>query len=232
MVGKFENISESRCSLCFDSKILFETLTELEETELKANSVTIKFKKGEVICKQGTYASNIIYLKEGLAKIFLEFNDKNIILRVEPAGQLLALQSLYGNMYRYTSVAYEDTIVNLIDINFFRKLMFQNATFSYHIANAANDSTISAFDRVICLTQKKSHGRIAEVLICLYERIYKELKFKLHFPRKDLAELSNMSVENLTRTLNDFRNDNILKIKGNNIEILNLEQLKTISKKG
>ncbi len=56
--------------------------------------------------------------------------------------------------------------------------------------------------------------------------------FKLHFPRKDLAELSNMSVENLTRTIQDFQKDGIVKFSGNNVEILNIEMLKKISING
>ncbi len=232
MIYSSNNDSGKNCIECFNAKEMEATLSLAQLEEMKQNSVTVNFKKGEIIRKQGIYAANIAFLEKGLAKVYLEFNAKNLILRVEPAGQFLGLQCLCGNINRYTCVAYEDSTVNLIDINYFRKLMNENAPFTYHITNAINEASIAAFSRIICLTQKKSHGRVAEIIICLSERIYKSTEFKLHFPRKDLAELTNMSVENLTRTLNDFKNDSIIDIKGNDFKIVNFEMLKKVSQKG
>ncbi len=225
--------NKSHCFECFRIEELINSLTAEQMQQLQKHKVEIRFRKGEIICKQGTFASNIGILKEGLVKVYLEFNDRNLILRVETAGQLIGLQALCGNnLYYYTCVAYEDSLVELIDINYFKQLMQENATFGIHVFESLTESNISSYDRMICLTQKKSHGRLADILLCLSERIYKSDKFKTHFPRKDLAELSNMSIENLARTINDLKKDNVVNISGNNIEITNKELLRTISKKG
>jgi len=223
---------EKGCIDCFDGKELFTTLTPSETEQLDNHQVELKFKKGEVICKQGSFASNIIYLKSGLVKIYLEFNDKNLILRVEPTDKLLGVQSLCGNIYRYTCVAYEESTVCMIDSSFFKELINSNGQFAAQVIKSISETAIACFDRMVCLTQKKSHGRFADILLCLSQRIYKSDKFRLHFPRKDLAELSNMSVENLTRVIQDFKSDNIILLTGNNVEILNMEMLKKISENG
>jgi CRP-like cAMP-binding protein len=224
--------NKKHCIDCFDINELLGALTNDEKAEIKKHEVEVRFKKGEIICKQGTFASNIAFIKKGLVKIFLEHNERNLILKIEPAGKLIGLQSLYSSYYHYTCVAYEDSLICLFDIAYFKQLIQENAIFASQIINALSENTIANYERLTCLTQKKSHGRLADILLCLSEKIYKSNVFKFHFPRKDLAELSNMSVENLTRTINDLKKDKIISISGNNIEILNLEKLKTISEKG
>jgi CRP-like cAMP-binding protein len=224
---------DSHCIECFNRNELFTSLTKEEQEFLDENKLELKYRKGEVICKQGSFASHIAYLKEGLIKLCLEYNEKNLILRIETVGILIGLPSLCGPaIYRYTCVAYEDCTVDLIELHHFRKLLDQNSVFASQVINVLTESTIATYDRMICLTQKKSHGRLADILLCLSDRIFKNDEFTIPFRRKDFAELSNMSVENLTRTIQDFKRDKIVKITGNNISILKRDMLKKISANG
>ena len=50
----------------------FEKLTQEQKDFLDANSVKIKYRKGEIICKQGGFVSHVMYMESGLAKVFLE----------------------------------------------------------------------------------------------------------------------------------------------------------------
>jgi signal-transduction protein with cAMP-binding, CBS, and nucleotidyltransferase domain len=59
MSCKFTNT----CTIFNKNLTLFDELTEEEQKMIDANKVTVTYKKGEMICKQGSFASNIMHIK-------------------------------------------------------------------------------------------------------------------------------------------------------------------------
>ncbi len=76
------------------------------------------------------------------------------------------------------------------------------------------------------------HGRIADVLFYLSDKIYCQNPFELTISRQDLADLSGISKESAIRILKEFKEEGILTVDGNVLEILNLKQLHQISETG
>ena len=212
----------------------FEKLSEEENLLIEKNQVEIKFKKGEIICKQGTFAANVMFVCEGLAKIFIEGPNSSLILKIIPTGNFIGLSSLFeGNLiFQYSAQAYQDSIIKLIDINVFRKLLNTNAAFSAQIINILSENSIQTYGRFFCLTNKQAYGRLADILICLAERVYKKHEFELKLSRKELAELTGMATESLIRMLKKFREDNLIEMNGKLIKISDYERLKKISQTG
>ena len=70
------------------------------------------------------------------------------------------------------------------------------------------------------------------VLLYFAQDIYKNHAFELPVSRKEIAELIEMTTENVIRILSEFRKDGILKIYGKVIEITDIELLKKISELG
>lgn len=58
------------CSVGENPLCCFDTLTDEEILFVDKNSVEVEYKRGEIICKQGAFASHIMIIKEGLAKIY------------------------------------------------------------------------------------------------------------------------------------------------------------------
>lgn len=73
----------------------------------------VVYKKGETICKQGSFASHIMFLEEGLVKIYLEGNPRNLILTITPSNHLIGLPSIYegNNTFLYSVSTYIDSKV-------------------------------------------------------------------------------------------------------------------------
>ena len=88
------------------------------------------------------------------------------------------------------------------------------------------------YGRFYCLTYKQSYGRLADILLCLTDRIYKSRKFELLMTRKELAELTSIATENLSRILKKFREENIIEIDGKIFTVTNYDRLKQISENG
>jgi len=222
------------CTVSNAKCICFELLTEEEQELLEKNSIEVNYKKGEVICKHGTFASHIIYLREGLTKVYLEGLNDSLILKIITSGNLIGLSSLTedSNVFSYSAMTYVDSKASLIDINIFRQLINQNATFASSIINILCENTQQTFGRFFCLTHKQLYGRMADILLCLSEKIFKLSKFELNLSRKELAELTGMSTESVIRMLKKFKDDGIIETSGKNIKIINYDLLKKISEYG
>ena len=212
----------------------FDLLTPDEKELVDSKSVLVNYKKGEMICKQGSFASHIMYLEKGLVKIYLEGNPKDLILTITPQKNLMGLQALYegNNTFLYSISTYTETAVRLIDIQIFKQLLKQNPLFAYRILNIVNESTSQSYGRFFSLTQKQLHGRLADILLCLSRKIFKSEAFDLPLSRSDLSDLTSMSTESVIRIMKDFKDDGIIDINNKSITLLDIARLERISEKG
>jgi len=212
----------------------FEELTEDEKRILEDHTMEVSFKKGESIAKQGAFASNVIFLKSGLVKVYLEGDSRHLILEIVPPERLLSLSSLFeGNStFLYSAATYVESTANLIDARIFRQLIHTNAHFASRIINILNENTAQLYSRFYALTCKQAHGRVADILLCLSKKIYKSEKFELTIGRGDLAELTGLSQESVIRILKEFRKEKLIELNGKSMELLNLELLNKISHYG
>jgi len=212
---------------------LFRRLKEEELDVMNRNRIQLSFKKGEIINKQGAFASNIFFIIKGIVKTYIENGNSNLIISIVPAGSLIGLQSIsVDNVFHCSTKALIDTDIYSYDINVVKNLMNQNALFSSEIADIINNNMVMLYDRFFSLTQKQLHGRLADILLCLSHKTYRSLDFELSMSRKDLAELTGMSTESAIRILKDFKDDRIIEITGKRLKILELEKMKRISATG
>ena len=72
----------------------------------------------------------------------------------------------------------------------------------------------------------------SETLLYLKQEIYKSNRFTVDLSRQELAEMSNMTKESLVRILQQFKESNLIRTQGSEIEILDDVSLLDISKNG
>jgi CRP/FNR family transcriptional regulator len=212
----------------------FDTLNEADTAYMEANSVIVSYKKKEIICKQGSFVSHIMYMMDGLAKVYIDDGVNSLVLKLIPGGNLLGLTSISEeyNTYQYSAMAYVDCQVRQIDINAFRQLIRQNAEFAKEIINVLSGNSVQIYNRFFCLTHKQAYGRLADIILCLSNRIFKTPEFELPLSRRDLAEISGMSPETVVRMLKKFHDDGLIHLDGKNFTVLDYEKLQMISEKG
>jgi len=224
----------SHCSVFEFDQSWYELLTEDERMLIDEHSVSINFKKGETVCKRGAFASHIYFLEEGLVKVYLEEKNKNLILTLSTKNNLLGLSSIFdgNNKLPYTVSTYTNSKVRMIDIQIFRQLLKQNSEFSYRIINLLNEKTAQIYGRFFSLTQKQLHGRLADILLCLANKIFKSNSFELPLSRADLGDLTGMSTESVIRMMKEFKEDGLIEIQCKSIELLDVIRLEKISEFG
>jgi len=229
-----DNSNFTACTLSFNQCKCFEKLTDEQRVFLDKNSVKIKYRKGEIICKQGGFVSHVMYMEQGLAKVFLENGSNSLVLRIVPDSNFLGLGAVSEahSQFPYSSMAYVDSEIRQIDVNAFRTLMEQNTGFMKDIIDILSSNSIQIYGRFFCFTYKQAFGRLADILLCISNRIYKSSEFDLPLSRKELAELSGMSAETVIRMLKEFNEEGLIKINGKSIEVLDYNRLKQISDTG
>jgi CRP/FNR family transcriptional regulator, polysaccharide utilization system transcription regulator len=213
---------------------VFDLLTDEEKALVNAHSVLVNYKKGEIVCKQGSLASHIMYLEKGLVKIYLEGNPKDLILTITPEKKLMGLQAMFegNNTFLYSISTYNDCIVRMIEIEFFKQLLKLNPHFAFRVVNLLNESAAQSYVRFFSLTQKQLHGRLADILLCLSRKIFKSESFDLPLSRSDLSDLTSMSTESVIRIMKDFKDDKIIDFNNKSISLLDIPRLTNISARG
>lgn len=88
------------------------------------------------------------------------------------------------------------------------------------------------FNRIISLTQKQMHGRVADTLLYLSKLLNDSAEIDLPLTRKELAELSGMTTESFIRILTEYKNDGIVVLNGKKIEIKSFPLIAKLSQIG
>jgi CRP-like cAMP-binding protein len=222
------------CTLSMHQCVCFEKLNREELDFLEANSVWINYRRGEMICKQGSFVSNVMYMEKGLGKVFLESGNNSLVLRIIPDGNFFGLAAISEELgtFPYSGMAYIDSRVRQIDIKAFRQLIQQNAAFAKEIIDILSANSVQIYGRFFCLSYKQAFGRLADILICLADRIFKSTEFNLPLTRKELGELAGMSPETVIRMLKEFNDDNVIRMDGKSLIVLDYDRLRQISETG
>lgn len=226
-----ETVAAPSCIVNTSHFNCFDYLTEEEAALLSANKRDVKFKKGETIAKQGSFASHVIFLKEGLVKVYLEGNQKDLILKIVPDNHFVSLSSIFdGNdSFIYSVSTYVDSTATLISVDVFKQLIRRNPRFATQIINLLNSNTAQIYGRFYCISRKQSHGRVADILLCLAENVFRTGEFKLNISRNDLADLTGLSAESVIRIFKEFKEERLIDVNGKMIKVLDFEKLKEIS---
>jgi len=221
------------CADCNCKSSIFSSLSSDELGEINTGRFHVAYKAGEIMFKQGTPSSHFVCVTSGLAKIYIEGYGKNLILAlVKPVDYIFGPGVYIDNKHYYSASAIEDTTACLVDTSIFKKLIRSNPDFAESFIRRLSLQTLFNFEQVISLTQKQMHGRIADALFYLSEKIYCSNPFHMTISRQDLADLSGMSKESAIRILKEFKEEGILSVDGNMFDILNIKQLKQISETG
>ena len=229
-----EQILRTSCTVTHENCECFNYLTEDQHKLMEEKQRVVHYKKGEIIAKHGAFASHVLFLCEGLVKVYYESKQESLILKIVGPGNLMGLSSLLKeeNIFQSTASAYIDSVVRLIDINLFKQFIVENGTFASEIINILSENTNQINSRFFGMTHRQSFGKLADLLLCLAGRIFKTSVFELNLTRKELAELAGMSTESVIRILKKFQEDNLISITGKTFSISDPEGLQRICDHG
>lgn len=228
------NLLEANCLLCRQKSDVFDHLNDNELNRVNGCRVSIKYHQGEVIFKQGSPCHEFVCVTSGLVKIYLEGEgDRKIIIGfARPVDYIFVPGAFSDKRHHFTAVACEETTACLVEVDIIQDLLRSNQLFAASFLTKISEQSIRLFDQLTSFTHKQMPGRMADVLICLSQKIYQSNPFHTSLSRQDLADMSGMTKESAIRILKTFKDDQLINTEGNTIEILNMAMLETISRNG
>jgi CRP/FNR family transcriptional regulator len=212
----------------------FQILSNEELDVINENRYSVRYRAGEIILKQGTSATHILSLIDGVVKIYIEgMGEKNLLLSLQKPWALLGGPGVHTDRrVHYTVSALTAVSICFIDIENFKKVMHMNCRFANQLVGHISRQSVILFDKMVSLTQKQMHGRMADGLLYLSGDFYGSDSFELHLNRQEIADLTAMSKDSAIRILKDFERDGIISLNGNNLAIHDMDQLNDLSLKG
>lgn len=225
---------QNTCLACKKSSDIFNVLSDSEIYEVDCHKASIHYKPGEIIFKQGAPSNFFVCVTSGLVKLYIEHqNSRNLIIGlIRPINYIFEPGPFVDQHHHVTAVACEETTACLIDARVMKELISKNTEFANEFIKKISVQAVRLFDRISSCTQKHVYGRVADTLTYLYPGIYAENPFDLTLSRQDLADLSGMTKESIIRVLKKFKEDKIIRLEGNHLEILDQEKLEVIARKG
>jgi CRP-like cAMP-binding protein len=222
------------CEKCNQKALIFKHLSEEELKIINRDRYSVRFHEGEVILKQGTAANTMISVIEGFARKYMEgFNDRKLILDFVKPWQLVGAPGVHnGGKYNYSVVAIKETLVCFLDAANFIEVLGLNGEFAKTYIKMCSGNYGRSLERMISLSQKQMHGRIADALIYLSDEIYESVRIGPDISRQDIADYTSMSKDSSIRILKEFERDNIIRLDGKTIEVVDGDRLHSISVNG
>lgn len=201
---------------------------------LNQNKTNITYLKGENIFKQGAFAPYVIYVVNGLVKVYLQTGyDKQINVTVAKSGDFLAFSSIFGeNIHTYSSQALKDSEICMIEKESLKDALLQNPEFALRITSKNYRNERHLLEIIKNVSYKQMRGKLASSLLYLSQDEFIEEEIFTFLTRQDIADFASISTESAIKFLKEFEKEKMIKLKGKDIVITNLEKLESISKNG
>ena len=216
---------------------LWDPLNPEQREYLTQNLVVYTFKKDEPIYSEGDFPTRLMCLLDGKVKIFKNgTSGRNQIIRVIKPVEYFAYRAYFAHQtYLTAAAAFETSTIGMIPMSTIMHLVRENNDLAWFFIQQLSIDLGIADERTVNLTQKHIRGRLAESLLFLKESYGLEedgCTLSIYLSREDLANLSNMTTANASRTLSNFAAEKIIAIDGRKIKIIEEHKLEQISKIG
>ncbi|WP_297376620.1 Crp/Fnr family transcriptional regulator [uncultured Helcococcus sp.] len=214
---------------------LLSLLSEEEYFSIKNNIFIQEYSKGEVIFRTHDPASKMFVVLAGEIKISKIMSDgkEQILYIYEPGNFVGAHNILSGDMYEYTAYALKKTLVLTISSSDVDKVLKHNQQFLLMVAQQSFERIRKAeelIDRLSVISTDVKLAKLLKNLMSLYGKENEDgVMIEFNITQEELGSLSGISRETVSRKLNQFEEEGIIKIVSRGkILILNEAELDNI----
>jgi CRP-like cAMP-binding protein len=217
------------------SQFILKNLPVEEFEILSAHMTRQKYKKGDVVFREGAVPSGIFYLEQGkLKKYKVDIEGKEQIIYVSNSGDLIGYHAVIANeRFPDSAAAIEESIVAFIPKEDFLEAIDKSRILSQRLLRALSHEFAVLSNSISVFAQRSVRERLAIALIVLRERFKKDnsqnKEIVIDISRKDLSNIVGTANENVVRVLKEFKIADILQTQGRKIFIKDINKLIEIS---
>ncbi len=201
--------------------------------KLSEHQKSRKVRKKDFVFMEGEEPNDLYYVQHGHIKTYRTTRDgKEFVTGLHREGAFIGfLPLLEHTNYQETAVALEDSEVRLMAKDDFSNLIFTNREISRQFIRLLADDLADAEKRLLEIAYQPVRQRVALSLLRLHEQAELRKGVKLiTVSRKDMSSIVGTATESLNRTLADFRDEKLINLAHDGIEILDRTKLERLSR--
>lgn len=214
----------------------FSGLETEHVNQITAISLIRNYRKGEIIFLEGNEYKGFFIVVKGTVKVYkISPQRKELIIHlVKPLNTFADVQLFEGKIYPVNAQAEEDCTLLFVPQQEFLKLLNDNSAICIKMLAGFALRMRELAARVEELSLKEVNSRLAAYLIEEIERAgntkLPELSIRLTLSKKTIASYLGTITETLSRSLNKLQKENIIRVAGKKIFILDYARLRQLSK--
>lgn len=193
------------------------------------------FNRGELIFGQSTPFRSCFAVRSGAIKTFVitECGEEQITGFYMP-GEIVGLDSLGREHYASTAKALERTSLCEFPAEKLQELTGKLPELQNHMYSLMSQEIQNSQQLVKLLSKNTAEERIATLLLSLSSRFERRrmsgVSFTLPMARNDIANFLGLAVETVSRIFTRFQNQELIKARGREIDLLDMAALQLITK--
>lgn len=185
------------------------------------------YNKKETIYREGSNARHLFFISKGKVKAFKtnEFG-KEFITQVYHPGDFFGYQDiLQSNAYSESAMALEESEICSMTREDFLDLLYKDHEISARFIKMLANNIVDKEEQLLNLAYNSVRRRVADNLMRLYRAVKDESSQVITITREDLANMVGTAKETVIRTLSDFKDENLIRLEGSHIHILDPDKL-------
>lgn len=200
--------------------------------KLSLKKPLVKFKKKEIIFREGDSPQHLFFLAKGKVKIFKAHNEgKEYVTELLKEGDFFGYIPLFKNsFYSDSAMAFEDCEVCKIPKEDFIAIVTENRDLSTQFIKMLSNHVSEIEKQLLSLAYDTVRKRVAVALLLLAKRFPDTVKkhSQITINREDLSDLAGTATETVIRCLSEYKADKLIDIEGHRITLLNPQGLENI----
>ncbi len=224
----------SKCEQCIVRQLnSLKSLNKEELVRISACKTSRIIKKGEVIFEEGDHINGVFCISEGICKVSkMSSNGRDQIIHLVHKGDILGERSLINDeVANLKATAINDMEVCFIPRDEIVRDLERNSAFSMNVLKDLASSLKSADNFIVDMAQKTVKQRLAEMLVNLEEKFGHDTDniLNVHLSREDIANIIGTATESAIRLLSELKKEGVISLKGKNISLKDIPELKKIA---
>lgn len=202
-----------------------------QQEELKnliAQKKIRQVKKGQIIYYDQDHAQGLYLILSGKIKtVKLSEDGRELLTGIYGEDEYLGIHDvLIKQTHTETAEAMENSSICMLHNEQLNELLSKNPSVSMQFIHLLANSVHQKEEQLVQLAYHSVRKRLAETLLRIKEINNHQAIFKIS--REDLAAMAGMATETVSRTLSDFKEENLIEKKGGEILIINPDKLRTM----
>ncbi|MEJ6980350.1 response regulator [Pedobacter sp. P351] len=191
-----------------------------------------KYKKKHILYSEGQKASAVFFMVSGKVKEYMINEDgKELITNMYGKGDFIGYTTVLENsLYNEAAQIIEDAELLLIPKKDFLQLLNNNLQVANEFINMLSHNVVIKDQKLLQLAYSSLRKKVATGIIEVIDKFKDKRDGKpvIEISREDLANVIGAAQESLSRTLKEFKNENLIDMLEGNIVVLNDTKLRQL----